>query len=162
MHTKSRFPSRRNSAFMPSRRAVLHASARTLWICATTAAPSPTAAATRFVEPARTSPMANTPGRFVSSGNARRGPGLRPVQAIRARDEEPLAIDPHTTLEPGGIRVGANEQKEMPKRTGMGRPCRALAKRRRSEARNLVSISAAISVPVCRITFGNAAIRSIR
>src|SRR3569623_685540 len=40
------------------------------WICATTAAPSPTAAATRLVEPARTSPIANTPGRLVSSGKA--------------------------------------------------------------------------------------------
>jgi hypothetical protein len=40
----------------------------TLWISATTAAPSPTAAATRFVDPARTSPTAKTPGRLVSSG----------------------------------------------------------------------------------------------
>src|SRR5437764_14746870 len=35
---------------------------------ATTCAPSPTAAATRLVEPERTSPMANTPRRLVSSG----------------------------------------------------------------------------------------------
>ena len=33
----------------------------------TTCAPSPTAAATRLTEPERTSPMANTPERFVSS-----------------------------------------------------------------------------------------------
>ena len=46
--------------------------ASTLWICATTAAPSPTAAATRLVEPARTSPMAKTPGRLVSSGRTGR------------------------------------------------------------------------------------------
>ena len=40
---------------------------RSAWIWATTAAPSPTAAATRFVEPARTSPIANTPGTLVAS-----------------------------------------------------------------------------------------------
>ena len=40
--------------------------ARKAWICDTTAAPSPTAAATRLVELARTSPMANTPGTLVS------------------------------------------------------------------------------------------------
>ena len=36
--------------------------ASALWICGTTAAPSPTAAATRLVEPALTSPMAKTSG----------------------------------------------------------------------------------------------------
>src|SRR6516164_11044600 len=35
---------------------------------ATTCAPSPTAAATRLTEPERTSPIANTPSRVVSSG----------------------------------------------------------------------------------------------
>src|SRR5271169_4056289 len=44
------------------------ASARKPCNAATTCAPSPTAAATRLIEPARTSPIANTPGRLVSSG----------------------------------------------------------------------------------------------
>src|SRR5947199_1405817 len=44
------------------------ASARKACSVATICAPSPTAAATRFTEPDRTSPMANTPGRLVSSG----------------------------------------------------------------------------------------------
>ena len=37
-------------------------------ICCDRAAPSPTAAATRLTEPARTSPIANTPARLVSRG----------------------------------------------------------------------------------------------
>jgi hypothetical protein len=47
-----------------------YSAASTLWIWATTAAPSPTAAATRLVDPDLTSPMAKTPTRLVSSGNA--------------------------------------------------------------------------------------------
>src|SRR5215469_5465727 len=43
-------------------------SARKACRAATTCAPSPTAAATRLTEPERTSPIANTPGRLVSSG----------------------------------------------------------------------------------------------
>ena len=38
------------------------------WINATTAAPSPMAPPTRFTEPERTSPTANTPGAFDASG----------------------------------------------------------------------------------------------
>jgi hypothetical protein len=34
--------------------------------------PSPTAAATRFIDPARTSPAAKTPGTLVSNGSGRR------------------------------------------------------------------------------------------
>src|SRR5215469_1456945 len=45
--------------------AVMLESLRYECICATTAAPSPTADATRLVEPPRTSPMAKTPGRLV-------------------------------------------------------------------------------------------------
>src|SRR5437868_755368 len=44
------------------------ASARNACKAATTCAPSPTAAATRLADPARTSPIANTPGRWVSGG----------------------------------------------------------------------------------------------
>ena len=39
-------------------------------------APSPVAAATRFIEPERTSPTANTPGTLVSNGS-----GVRPSSA---------------------------------------------------------------------------------
>jgi hypothetical protein len=47
--------------------ALLVYSARTLWTNCTAIDPSPTAAATRFMLPDRTSPTANTPGRLVSS-----------------------------------------------------------------------------------------------
>src|SRR6185312_11126072 len=46
------------------------------WSCTERTArdPSPTAAATRFNEPLRTSPTAKTPGTDVSNGNGARGP----------------------------------------------------------------------------------------
>jgi hypothetical protein len=47
-----------------------YSAASALWISATTAAPSPTAAATRLVDPDLTSPIAKTPIRLVSSGSA--------------------------------------------------------------------------------------------
>src|SRR5205085_9639580 len=50
------------------------ASARNPCKAATTCAPSPTAAATRLVDPERTSPIANTPGRLASSGLRRLAP----------------------------------------------------------------------------------------
>ena len=84
-----------------------YSTASTLWICATTAAPSPTAAATRLVEPARTSPIANTPGRLVSSGSAGR-PGLPPHFA--PGQHESLVVEGNAAIEPIGIRLGADEQ----------------------------------------------------
>src|ERR1700756_1799908 len=42
------------------------------WTEATALAPSPIAAATRFIDPFRTSPTAKTPGTEVSNGNGRR------------------------------------------------------------------------------------------
>ena len=56
-------------------------SVRCSWMSRTAIAPSPTADATRLVEPARTSPAANTPGRLVS----RRSGGLANGHAARIR-----------------------------------------------------------------------------
>ena len=53
---------------------------------ATTCAPSPTAAATRLVEPARTSPIAKTPARLVSSGR-------RPRTELGAGAHEALGVE---------------------------------------------------------------------
>src|ERR1700693_2231995 len=53
-------------------------SARKACSAATTCAPSPTAAATRLTDPERTSPIANTPGRLVSSG-------LRGLASVRTK-----------------------------------------------------------------------------
>src|SRR5207247_1167033 len=66
----------------------------------TTCAPSPTAAATRFTEPDRTSPMANTPLRLVSSG-WRSTPASEPVRTnpsspgaqARSAHQEPALRD---------------------------------------------------------------------
>src|SRR5262245_28446687 len=48
------------------------AHARYSWTERTAADPSPTAAATRLIEPDRTSPTANNPGELVSNGSGRR------------------------------------------------------------------------------------------
>jgi hypothetical protein len=62
------------------------------WICETTAAPSPTAAATRLVDPALTSPMAKTFGRLVSSGS-----GLR-EKLQSASNDWPVTIKPFSLV----------------------------------------------------------------
>src|ERR1700730_2966669 len=66
------------------------ASAKNACSAATAWAPSPTAAATRLVEPARTSPMATTPRTLVSSGR----PASLPVKTKPLRSSatpEPLS-----------------------------------------------------------------------
>ena len=107
----------------------------TLWICATTAAPSPTAAATRLVEPARTSPMAKTPGRLVSSGRTAATAALR-CATSRAGHDEALVIERDAAVEPVGVRIGADEQEEMAQRDRRAfRPLRAVAEHRAGEPR---------------------------
>ena len=56
--------------------------------------PSPTADATRLIEPDRTSPAANTPGRLVSSRN-----GLRPLARRRSSPRAvPVRMNPFSSL----------------------------------------------------------------
>ena len=63
-------------------------------------APSPVAAATRFIEPERTSPTAKTPGMLVSNGSGRRpvaaqaGPRSWPFSwtSVRMNPSSPVAI----------------------------------------------------------------------
>ena len=65
------------------------------------AAPSPTAAATRLIDPARTSPAANTPGRLVSSGSGGRPRRQRPPPSPGRSG--PVRMKPHwsrATLSP--------------------------------------------------------------
>ena len=80
--------------------------------------PSPTADATRFTEPLRTSPAANTPGRLVSSRNGAR-PGRPPAlgvggarRQLGSGQHEALAVQLHAAAEPGGVGVGADEEEE--------------------------------------------------
>src|SRR5258708_3982643 len=67
--------------------ALLSVFAKNACNAATTCAPSPTAAATRLTEPARTSPIAKTPGRLVSSGPWRLSPvRTKPVSSSELPD----------------------------------------------------------------------------
>ena len=52
--------------------------------------PSPTADATRFTEPCRTSPAANTPGMLVSSGERARSSGQASRREVGAGEDEAL------------------------------------------------------------------------
>src|SRR6516164_6054840 len=76
----------RSAALSPS-------SARKACSSATTCAPSPTAAATRLAEPERTSPIANTPGRLVSSGLRMFAPArTKPLSSSITPDRESHSV----------------------------------------------------------------------
>ena len=78
--------------------------------------PSPTAAATRFIDPARRSPTANRPGRLVSYGSGRRV-DRRPRLAERARlegavgEHEALVVD-GDAVQPVAVRLGPDEREQ--------------------------------------------------
>jgi hypothetical protein len=81
-------------------------------------APSPTAAATRFIDPDRTSPIAKTSGWLVSNGSGRRpssAPGHAKQCAIQlgAGEHEAVVID-GDVLEPAGGRGGACKAEQAP------------------------------------------------
>ena len=101
-------------------------SARCWWMAATTAAPSPTAVATRLMEPRRVSPTAKTPRRLVSSGCRTRRvsgrPGSPPSSrrvlgrcvglGVHAHLHEAELVAGDDALEPVGVRGGADEDEE--------------------------------------------------
>ena len=61
--------------------------------------PSPTADATRLIEPLRTSPTANTPGRLVSSTNGSRWRALaREVGVSGADGSWPVKMKPSSSV----------------------------------------------------------------
>src|SRR5689334_2663196 len=85
--------------------------------------PSPTAAATRFTDPERTSPMAKIPGALVSRANGSRSAFHCPAFIASA----PVKTKPFSSRaisggEPVGRRVGADEDE---KRRGIPPRCRA-------------------------------------
>ena len=63
------------------------------------------AEATRFTEPTRTSPAANTPGRLVSSGSGsmRPSPG-EPPGKVSAGQDEPVPFAGYCAGQPVGVR----------------------------------------------------------
>ena len=72
--------------------------------------PSPTADATRFTLPARTSPTAKTPGRLVSNRYGARASGHCAARQIFRREirsglHEPVIVDEETPAEPRGARL---------------------------------------------------------
>src|SRR5690348_13670430 len=81
--------------------------------------PSPTAEATRFIAPCRTSPAANTPGVVVSSrkGARCRGPVL--TGAGSGEDESPL-VALYRFGEPAGERLCADQDEQAGGRCPFG------------------------------------------
>ena len=80
--------------------------------------PSPTADATRFTDPARASPAANTPGRLVSSSPGSRADRI-PHRAIEVRfrdgiagQHEALRVELHAAAQPTRVRRRADEQEQ--------------------------------------------------
>src|ERR1700730_11482221 len=94
-----------------------------LWTEAVALAPSPVAAATRFIEPEWTSPTANTPGMLVSNGSGRRpgvaqaGPRSSPVSwtSVRMKPSSP-GSDPGQPARGG---LGADEAEQARARLGL-------------------------------------------
>ena len=78
----------------------------------TAMAPSPTAEATRFTDPERTSPAAKTPGRLVSSRNGGRAmPQDRDCCEGCSRPNEPFRVALNLDRQPIGSRCRPNETK---------------------------------------------------
>ncbi len=91
--------------------------------------PSPTADATRFTEPLRTSPAANTPGRLVSSGSGRRSRGH---EASSPRSG-PVTTKPRSSLAiSGGSQSVRGRAPIMRKSPSAGTVCSAPVPRSRS------------------------------
>ena len=111
--------------------------ARRAWTNCTAIAPSPTAAAQRFVDPDRTSPAAKTPGRLVSSRYSAfaaapvqdetvfvaedrlaepLGAGRCPEEEEQERERQPLAVRERHRLEPAVVAVERRDLGAIPHR----------------------------------------------
>ena len=103
-------------------------SSRRRWASATAMAPSPTAPATRLVEPLRASPAAKSPGTLVSSGNGSRSSGQPAGRRPWARRSGPVEqvarpIDEDAGAgRPAGAGDAADAQEQRAGRQPLGRP----------------------------------------
>ena len=80
----------------------------------TTIEPSPTREATRLIEPARTSPTANTPRRLVSSACGRRSVCQSPSRIeAGAAAHEAVLVERHAAAQPLGVRHRAEHQEDV-------------------------------------------------
>ena len=91
--------------------------------------PSPTADATRFTEPWRASPAANTPGMLVSSANGLRSSGHADGLGIGPGQDEAARVPAHLGGEPVGVRAGSDHQEETGGGHGLLLTTRHVAKR---------------------------------
>ena len=124
----------------------------------TTIEPSPTADATRFTEPPRTSPTANTPATVVSNRNGRRREPSRwgdGRHRVGPGEHEAVLVDGDLVAEPAGVRLGADEHEHRPgvdplaaRRSGCSPPRPAGGTR--SPSRRRTSLSRRISTPGIR------------
>ena len=100
--------------------------------------PSPTAAATRFVEPWRTSPAAKRPTRLVSSGIGSRSSGQRVGAAlgredVGSRDDVAGRVREDVLARaPVGVRTAADAEEDAVDRARLGSAAR-VGERHRGE-----------------------------
>ena len=90
--------------------------ARYSWTARTALEPSPTAEATRFIDPSRTSPTAKTPGAEVSNGNgslpAKTGSPRASAGNGSIGEDEPLLVQRDRALDPRRSGYCADEAEE--------------------------------------------------
>ena len=97
------------------------------WTERTALDPSPTAAATRFIEPWRTSPAANTPSVDVSNGSALAVSATERTGQLAVGEDEPIAVEQHTLAQPRRRRSRTDEAEQACARDlllAAGRPVR--------------------------------------
>ena len=135
---------------------------------ATTAAPSPTAAATRLTEPARTSPIANTPGRLVSSGSGKRSSGFqnKAARSVLLKSAPvltkpfPSSVTPQLSSQ-HAFGTAPTNRKTWRSAFSSSTPVALFIHRTRCKP-SLFPARSTISVSVCNSTLGRAPMRSIR
>ena len=106
-----------------------HETARAWCTEATTIEPSPTAEATRLIDPDRTSPTAKMPGQLVASGcdNAWEDAGSSDAADTPVRTN-PLSSKA-SAVEPLGVRRGPEHEKHIRNMAGLGLPGNPVAPR---------------------------------
>ena len=91
---------------------------RAVWTERIALAPSPTAAATRFIDPDRTTPIAKTSGWLVSNGSGRRPSSAQVAPSNAPSSWVPVSTKPSSSTamspKPAGGRGGAYKAEQAP------------------------------------------------
>src|SRR5262249_39942574 len=129
-------------------------SSRNAWTSRTALQPPPTAAATRFTDPNRTSPTAKMPGRFVSSRYGGRASGHLAAASSAAVRSPPVFTNPvgSSAMQPvvwAHVVLGSAPQKR--KTCAIG--CSSIASRcrQRTCSSSSLPMSSTSSVSVCKV-----------